>query len=259
MKQPAPLLNATQTIITLLLWLLCYVAHGQPPSKDLQQYMPQPFIDKIELVVGPSVQFPNDNGYSEFIYNVSGKADKNVFSHKWCYIAGIGLMHSLNKRFELSGRILWERKGYNEELRFGLPLSNKRITTDARNDYLSVSFAPRLYMGKSHCLYFFAGGFYSWLIKAEKEERYYINGQLNEVSITINSTALAKYEWGLSAGIGYSFHLTGKNSIVMQIQGSHGLSNIESVNQLRITSQSLALSISYQINRRIQIQPLNPK
>jgi hypothetical protein len=258
MKQPAPLFNATQTIITLLLWLLCYVAHGQAPSKDLQPYMPQPFIDKIELVVGPSLQFPNDHGYGDALYIGSGKATTDVYSPKLCYIAGIGLIHSLNRRLELSGRILWERKGYLEEQRGGLPFKDIRTTYNLKNSYLSGLFAPRIYIGTGHSLYLFGGVFYSYLLSAVSEEKFYIDGQLNETRI-FNDTEISKYEWGVSGGIGYSINLRGKNAIVLQLHGSHGLSDIVRVNNLRVTSQSLALSVAYQIDRKIQLGSINKK
>ncbi len=258
MKQPAPLFNATQTIITLLLWLLCYVARGQAPSKDLQQYMPQPFIDKIELVVGPSVQFPNDHGYGDALYIGSGKASTDVYSPKLCYIAGIGLIHSLGKRLELSGRILFERKGYLEEQRGGLPFKDIRTTYNRKNSYLSGLFAPRIYIGADHSLYLLGGVFYSYLLSAVSEEKFYINGQLEETRI-YDDTELAKFEWGVSAGIGYLISLRGKNFIVLQLQGSHGLSDIVRVNNLRVTSQSLALSLSYQINRKTQLRTIKQK
>jgi hypothetical protein len=248
MKKPAPLLNATQTIITLLLWLLCYVAWGQAPSKDLQQYMPQPFIDKIELVVGPSLNIPNDHGWAEYTVNSSGSRFTEVVKNKIGYFVGIGLAHSIGKRFELTARVLYDRKGYKEES--ASQYSQTKI--DYKYDYVTLAVQPRYHLGKAKKFHVFVGGSFGILTQSKFEDRFFDNGQLVNINISAYDIDAQKYDVNLCAGLGYCLNLSNRNSLLFHLQGNQGVLDITKANLKRVTSKGFSFSIAFRHNRVIQ-------
>jgi hypothetical protein len=253
MKQPAPLFNATQTIITLLLWLLCYVAHGQAPSKDLQQYMPQPFIDKIELVVGPSLNIPNDHGWAEYAISSSGGRSTDVAKTKVGYFVGLGFTHSIGKRFELTGRVLYDRKGYKQES----ASQYSQTKVDYKYDYLTTAVQPRYHLGKAKKFHVFVGGSFGILTQSKFEDRFFDNGQLVNINLSPYDLDANKYDVNLSAGLGYNFRLNTTKSFLLQLQGNHGFLDVKNINGKKITSQSLTLSIAYRHSRSVYPNQLN--
>jgi hypothetical protein len=249
MKQANILFAQPKIITTMLLWLLSYFALGQEINKDPQKYIPQPFIDKIELVVGPSLNIPNDHGWAEYVRNRPGDKVTDEVKNKIGYFVGLGLTHSIGKRFEVTARLLYDRKGYKEESTG----NNSFYTIDYRYDYFTLVAQPRLQLGKSKKIHVFAGGSFGLLNQSKFEDITYFNGQLVNINISAYDVYAKKYDVNLCLGLGYQLNLNNTKSLLFQLQGNHGISDTKNTNVsngLRITSQSVILSIAFTHNRR---------
>ena len=133
--------TSTNVIFSIL---LSHFALFAQPQVDIEKYRPKRIIDKIEILGGPTVFFPDDHGYTELIDKLSLGTLSYEISKKWGYCYGIAISHSLSKRFEISLRVMNERKGYFEGYNtydgngdlYGI--SNSEIL----NNYLTYSLIP---------------------------------------------------------------------------------------------------------------------
>lgn len=232
--------------LSTLLILVAFNLHAQQ-NLDLEKLMPKRFrlIDKVEILVGPNLNIPNDHGYSKYISATPTQYPMtDIYKSKIGYFGGIGLIHSFGKRFELSGRILWERKGYYENQTNAVPNRTRLSKYDERIDYATVSLIPRLYLGKKKQWHFIVGASYSKLLKVYETYTEYINGQLNQhFSSTNTRPDIKNYSVDVIAGIGYSLLLIPRISLAIQLTDNYGLVDVINVNQLKVTNQSINLSL----------------
>jgi hypothetical protein len=214
---------------------------------DIEKYMPSQIIDKVEIVAGPNINFPNDHGYGDYIKNAPSSAPAtDELKVKIGYSVGFGIAHSIGKRFELHTRALLERKGYKEEVTVDGGVNNfHKGEYTTRNDYFTLSVLPRVYIGKKSRIHLFSGAYYSWLLKSFRKEYTYLNDQVTQVTSTTNDPGIHKFEVGVCGGVGYSFRFSPTNYLAIQVQGNYGLSDIVNVNRVRITCSSISLSIAY--------------
>lgn len=225
---------------------------------DLQKLMPKRFrlINKIEILGGANLNIPNDHGYGKFISSALPTQYPNqftdVYKPKTGYFIGVGLIHSFGNinKFKLSIRVLWERKGYYEEQTDNIPNRMHLFKYDERMDFATVSLTPRIYIGKKKQWHFIVGASYSKRLKIHEIYSHYINGQLTEQVYSLyKQSAIQNYFIDAAAGIGYSFHLTSKYSIALQLTDSYGLTDLMNVNHLRLTYQTINLSLVFVYHR----------
>ena len=112
---------------------------------DIEKYIPGKVIDKVEIIFAPSLIMPQENGFSDYINSITlGRITYRV-KPKLGYLAGMGLIHSFGKRFDLNARILYEKKGYKWEHYNSLTPDTVYTTNyDIRSGYLTYSILPTL-------------------------------------------------------------------------------------------------------------------
>jgi hypothetical protein len=229
----------------IVVFLIFMVGNAHAQDKlDISKLGPKKFIDKVEFVIGSNLTIPNDHGYGEYIKNAPSQYPMtDVFSSKIGYSFGVGLGHSLSKNFDIVGRVIWERRAYFEEQTDNVPGSFRNFKTNTRNDYTTFSLIPRFFFGKKKQAHLIIGGSYSQLSKSFGDENLYINGQLYQHTTRTNPASIKKYSVDALAGMGYLFHLSKSNSLIFLLTYSYGMTDIINVNQLRLTSQSINLSL----------------
>src|SRR5579859_1141879 len=135
--------------LTLLLLLTISKIYAQEKS-DLQRLMPKRFVDKVEIVTGSNINFPNERD------QIAGKnPDISIrYYPKAGYLAGIGLIHTI-KNIELRARVLWDQRSYGND--FSITSTKYEFITDAKNSYLTFALIPTISFGKSKRFYFILG------------------------------------------------------------------------------------------------------
>ena len=202
-------------------------------------------INKVEIVAGPTLQFPNDNGFSERLKQASMGTILTSFNSKYGYSLGAGLVHSLSNKFDITGRVLWERKGYIEKT-FGI--NGFEYIGDSKNDYLSLYIQPTFFLGKRKNMQIIGGLYYSWLQGTFRTEKLSLNGQTT-ISTTTNDPNLKSNDFGLTLGAGYSIAIDTKSKIAFLLQGNYGLSKIIDINTLTINNNSISFFVTYSRSR----------
>lgn len=202
-------------------------------------------IDKVEIIAGPSLQFPDDNGFSERLKQTSMGTIITSFNSKYGYSFGAGLVHTLNNKFDITARVLWERKGYVEKT-FGV--NGFEYVGDSKNDYISLYIHSTFFLGKRKNVQIVAGLYYSWLQRTFRKETLSLNGQTT-ISTTTNDPNLKSNDFGLTLGAGYSITIDTKSKIAFLLQGNYGLCKIIDINTLTINNNSISLFVIYSRSR----------
>src|SRR6478609_1105491 len=86
----------------LLLFILLVLVGPELFSQeklDSQKMMPKKFIDKIEIIAGPSLFYSHGSGYQS-----------QTRTPKFGYSIGLGFNHRINDRIELAFNTLYENK-----------------------------------------------------------------------------------------------------------------------------------------------------
>lgn len=211
---------------------------------------PKRLIDKVEVFVGPSLYFPDDNGWSKRIYNGSQGLTSSEFKKKFGYLAGFGITHSIGNHIEINGRLAWDRKGYlQEDLTLGDNNNVYKYEANARNDYLTGIIAPNYFIDKMKKFYLSSGIFYSHLSKSIIKETSYLNYQITQRSTITNSPEISDYDAGVLFAIGYFMPINRQSMLGYRLQFSYGLTDIINVNGLVVNSNSLQLLIILKYDR----------
>ncbi len=242
-------MKATRSLIFLLrvtLTLILQQGLSQTVDTDLEKYRPKRFIDKVEVLLGPGLMLPDDHGWSSFVQN-------NIPFHTFTieskvgYSVGIGLIHSLNRNFEMSCRLLLERKGYIEENILTGSGTENRFVSDHQNDYVSVVALPVYKLGKRRLFQVFAGVNYSYLTSTLFTSTQYLQGVIVSQGKLIGGAK--SYELSVVSGLGYSINLGLKTALNFQIQYNLGLTDIINENGERISCNALYFFVGLKYKR----------
>ena len=226
---------------------------GQEANTD-QLPKQRRFIDKVEFLIGPTLQFPDDNGFSERLKQSSSGTILDSYNSKFGYSFGFGLSHSINDRIEIKAKILWEQKGFIEEKKSISPTSPDFTfyKGDLKSDYITLGVAPVFYFSKNRKIQLYPGIYYSWLQGSFRKEELYRNNQLTQTGSTTNDPSL-KDDYGVSIGCGYAVSLKSNVNLLFGLQLNYGLAKITDLNSLKISNNSIGLFIAYSINRKKNI------
>jgi len=231
-----------------LTFLTTYTVFGQSPEK-LKLPEPKRLIDKVEAFGGMALNFPNDHGWAEYVFKASdGRTIENANSEMG-YFAGIGLVHSMNKRIELKVEFLFEKRLYSTSIDY-LDLNGSTTSEterDQRNRYLGISLIPIYFMSDLKRLHFFVGCSYKYLTGSTAYAIYSSAGQPAGGALVNTIDGFEKHVVDALAGGGYLFPVSDEFSGCIRIQGNYGLSyTLNQNNQsLSINSVSLSLAIRY--------------
>lgn len=226
--------------ILILLLLPTTYALAQDLS-SAQANMPVKFINKIEIFAGPVLSFIDDNGWSDFIYDLSDQRTIYSYHPKTGSIIGLSLIHSIKQRFELQGKFSFEKRRYDEKimnLSTNGSLDSESLTTQ-KNDYLVGSVVGSYSLTKSNRFHFFLGGSLCYLKKS-------INTIIGGGAInTIDG--FEKYTFDAIAGIAYLKPLNDRLTAILRLQGNYvlGYSAAQNNQQLSINSISMTLALRY--------------
>lgn len=206
-----------------------------------QANMPVKFINKIEIFAGPGLSFIDDNGWSDFIYDISDQRTIYSYHPKAGSIIGLSLIHSIKQRFELQGKFAIEKRRYDEKIMTfdtNGSLYYESLTTQ-KNDYLVGSVVGSYSLTKSNRFHFFLGGSVCYLTKSI--ETIIGGGAINTID------GFEKYTFDAVAGIAYLKPLNDRLTGVLRLQGNYvlGYSLDQNNEQLSINSISMTLALRY--------------
>jgi hypothetical protein len=165
------------------------------------------------------------------------------------YSVGLGLIHNINKKLEMQCRLLWEVKGYKQEQMWGAGSNVHKFTSNTTNNYITLSMAPRFYIGKENRFHIFSGLFYSRLMNSlTKAVLYYSNGSV-QFNTAPNSPYINDYDMGILVGGGYTLYRFNKVEMLMQVQGDFSTVNIENNNSIIMRYNRLMVCLFLKFNR----------
>ena len=227
--------------------LIPFFGASQRPS-DIHAGRSKRFIDRFEVVAGPSISFNSGN---KFVDNYQDDLMENKRLKNFGYSLGVGLYHPLNRWLDLNARILWEKKGSNAELNVPLnPVNNDArqiIQSTYTYDYLTLGFLPQVFIGKEKRITLSIGGYYSFMNSVEGHEEvlttdddvtynstfngrvlrgFRSDGAVNSISFIPGLQSFEKDDYGITMGIGYVIGIGGHSNIAIQLVDNFGLQNI---------------------------------
>lgn len=226
-------------------WCQQETAYEPPKSKR--------FIDKLEAFGGFSINYPNDHGWSDFVFNSSNRLTIDKLQSKGGYAFGVSATHALGKRFELHGKFSFERREYSRSVTT-LDVNGNiygESFSDQKNDYLSFALIPMFFPFKSHRLHFFSGISYAQINQSlNVSTGLYIQGQsVGGIGGSVNTIDGANNVVDALVGMGYLFPFNNHFSCVLRMQGNYGLSYAFSQNKQNTSINSLSLSIAIRYSR----------
>ena len=223
------------------------VEYGQLKSKRV--------VDNIEILGGPSLFLPNDHGYAELIKRTSmGQSSHETF-RKWGYGYGLAASRLIGNRFEVSLRVMLERKGYFEEIATFDINGNaySRSKYEIRANYITYSIIPTFYVTKAKNLGVSLGFCAYDIRKAIGYLRVnYSNGQYLPPIGTFDVTdGFLNPEWGILSAIEYSYPISSRFRLSASAQFVLGISNMREQNQYTLSGCNLIsmLSVKYYLTR----------
>lgn len=243
--------NGSEFKIMILFFLLVNASLIQAQSFEEERFsVPKRFIDKIEIFGGPSINFPDDHGWSEFIFKVSDGRTIEKFESKEGYFVGFGLGHSLGRRFEIQGKFAAERRAYSKTL-ITLDFNGDiygESNDEQKSNYLTLAVVPTYFLSGSHKLHIFSGFSYAYITKSLVVGTNYIQGQYVG-GASVNTIDGEKNVMDALIGVGYLFPLKRKVGGAIRIQGNHGLSYTSNQNNQKTSINSISLSLSIRYSR----------
>jgi hypothetical protein len=202
------------------------------------------FIDKVEAFGGLNSNFPDDHGWSDFVFSSSNGKTIDKLKNKQGYFIGLSLIHSVGKRFELQGKFALEKKEYSRSV-VTLDLNGSvygESLSDQKSDYLTFSVVPAYFLSKSHKLHLFSGFSYAYINKSLVMGNSYIQGKYIG-GAAINTIDGEKNVIDALVGIGYLFPLYQHFTGAVRVQGNYGLSYTSSQNKQSTSINSIAFSL----------------
>ncbi len=199
-------------------------------SLKFEKYYPKPKITAIEILLGPNSS--TIRGINPSVSSLGGGVyHNNTVMSKIGFSGGVGVVHNFSNHFELSARLLWERKGVEEKTdsiaitSSGTLIGNGTIASrNTQNDYITISIMPQLLLGKHARINIGVGG-YSSVLKESRIVDEYVYPSPHSAYSRGNYD---KYDFGLSFNIGYTFPLV-KNVFSIQFLNSYGINQISSL------------------------------
>lgn len=238
----------TKNYLFLCLSILVGINVFSQDVNTVQLAKPKRIIDMVEVNTGFSINYPNDHGWSDFIFNSSNSQTIDKLKSKSGYYFGIGIAHALGRRFELHGKFSFERREYSRSVTT-LDVNGNvygESFSDQKNDYLSFAMIPMFFPFKSHRLHFFSGLSYAQINRSlNVSTGIYIQGQsVGGVGGSVNTIDGANNVVDALVGIGYLFPFNNHFSCVLRMQGNYELSYASSQNKQNTSINSLSLSLA---------------
>jgi hypothetical protein len=237
------------SLILVKLLLISSSLFGQHDEK-YKAIEPKRYIDKVEFIVGPTLQIPDENGFSERLKQSSLGTILDSYNSKYGYSLGFGLSHSVSDRIGINCKLLWEQKGFIEEKKSTSPNSLDFITYkgNLESNYITLAVRPVFYFSKKRKIQLYPGIYYSWLQGSFRKEELYRNNQLTFTGSTTNDPNL-KDDYGVLIGGGYLISLSSKINLTFHLQLNYGLAKIMDINSLRINNNSICLFTAFSFKR----------
>ena len=233
----------TQPCIFFCLFLLNVPSWGQQ-ERIYELPKPKRFIDRIEAFGGLNVNYPDDHGWSDFVFNSSNKLTIDKLKSKGGYSYGVSAVRSIGKRFELQGRVALERKEFSRSI-ITLDLNGNiygESLSDQKNNYLTFSLVPIFFLSNSHKLHLFTGCSFGFINKSFITSNTYILGKYIGGAV-INTIDGEKNVIEALVGLGYLLPFSARLTAGFRIQGNYGFSYTQSQNKQSTSINSLAFSI----------------
>jgi hypothetical protein len=209
------------------------------------------FIDKVEIYGALTLNLPDDHGWSDYIYEGSEGRTIDNFHAERGYFYGLGLIHSLSKRFELQGRFASERRKYSESLKT-LDFNGDvyaESQSQQQNDYVTFSIVPTYFTSRAKKVHLFSGFSYAYLTKSLQVGSNYVQGKyIGSASInTIDGSE--RHLVDVLLGAGYVFDVNKNIAVVARAQANCGVSYTANQNEQQISVNSLSFTLAIQYSR----------
>lgn len=257
-------------INTAFIFVLVILLTGRVSAQEVTNNMRLKFIDKVEVFAGPSLNFNYGN---KFVENYKDENIENKRFLKFGYTAGIGVYHTLSKKIQLNARFQYEQKGRKTELNTPLTSASRVINLkDYSYDYLTVSLAPQLILGRKQQWIVSIGGYYGKIggMKGYEKVENTLDNTIDEGRAEgrsfedVNSDggvytftyidrlrSFKTHDFGISTSIGYVINVKENQKLIVQLVDNLGLENINKDNPYNQEeyNHSVSLILSYMFNR----------
>jgi hypothetical protein len=238
-------------IFTVLIILFSSILNAQD-KHDLQKLVPKRFIDKVEVVVGPSLLLNYGN---EFIENDKGPYFSNSREVKTSFSFGLGIHHPLKNWLDIGVRLLWEKKGTKSKFTTAPQDTSathnlvQSVESEYTYNYLTLSFTPTIFLDKKRRYALVVGGYYSQIksVNAKTSWAWHndnyngfskqsfhgrqvvgidSNGGVTSLGTAPGLSSFQNDDYGAIIGLGCYIPLTRSHSISIQLIENFGLQNI---------------------------------
>ena len=192
---------------------------------------------KIEFIIGPSLLYP--------IVNWAKKNDDPRRIMYGCSF-GIGIPKIQLNRFELTTRLLWERKGYATKYSNADSAGNlSEVYNKQKFNYYSLLIMPSYFLGEHKRIKVIAGAYLSLLAHDAFEQKAFLNGKFTD-SYFVNNVKgrFKRYDYGVSIGVSHSRPINRKIEIGLQLLGNLGMVNIVPSKFVGVVIKPCSLSLS---------------
>ena len=211
---------------------------GQEVNPDLRpgSAYRSPLLSNFELFIGPSM-----------VYFADSYRDNDVL--KIGFTAHVGLVNEFNERFQLSSLFGYENKGVksiyysmNEDY---TPPAEMKHELDLTLNYFTFSLLGK-YSVLNNKLFFGAGPYVGYLLKAKNISKLYLNGTLHVRSgyRLDPGTDYKQYDLGLVIFVGYNVYQNENLTGNVQVMFKHGLIEINQPMITPIKTNSLSFLVS---------------
>lgn len=192
---------------------------------------------KIEFIIGPSLLYP------------TGSWEKTDDSRQimYGYTLGIGLQQFQRNRFQLTTRLLFERKGYATKYSNVDSIGNLSEDYNKQKfNYYTLSVLPSYTLGAHQRSKLMVGAYVSLLSYNAFTQEVFLNGQFLFSYFTNNVKGrFDNYDYGISFGMSHTRSVSSKIDVGFQLLGNLGLNNIvpDEFNGVIIRPCSLNLTV----------------
>lgn len=173
---------------------------------------------KIEFIIGPSLLYP------------TGSWEKTDDSRQimYGYTLGIGVQQFQINRFQLTTRLLFERKGYATKYSNVDSIGNVSEDYNKQKfNYYTLSVLPSYTLGARQRSKLMFGAYVSLLSYNAFTQEVFLNGQFSFSYFTKNVKGrFDNYDYGISFGVNHTRSFSRKMDVGFQLLGNLGLNNI---------------------------------